>query len=158
MGLVPLTLKNIAWPERRVVVVSHEFPRHVDVITRALGVFHQQVYGQGGVAVILHHEAISVDRTAIFRRHYAPGCFEYLGIGFYLRRIGNHRSLLEAVFSRLCIPCLRSDLVPMCHSPCSRRNGLPTGFQRLTYVWASYQQWIISWEGQFKTLEPCASR
>lgn len=37
MGLVPLTLKDIAWPERRVVSVSRQLPRKIEVIIRALG-------------------------------------------------------------------------------------------------------------------------
>lgn len=37
MGLVPLTLKDIAWPERRVVLVSRHMPKPVEVIIRALG-------------------------------------------------------------------------------------------------------------------------
>ena len=45
MGLVPLTLKDIAWPERRVVVVSRELPRLVEVIIRALGVVPSIVNG-----------------------------------------------------------------------------------------------------------------
>lgn len=37
MGLVPLTLKDIAWPERRVVLVSRHLPKQIEVIIRALG-------------------------------------------------------------------------------------------------------------------------
>lgn len=37
MGFVPLTLKDIAWPERRVVSVSDDLPKPIDVIVRALG-------------------------------------------------------------------------------------------------------------------------
>ena len=38
MGLVPLTLKDIAWPERRLVRVSRRLPPLSDMIVRALGV------------------------------------------------------------------------------------------------------------------------
>lgn len=38
MGLVPLTLKDIAWPERRIVHVSRRLRRPIEVIVRALGV------------------------------------------------------------------------------------------------------------------------
>jgi hypothetical protein len=38
MGLVPLTLKDIAWPERRVVSISRQLPRLLEVFVRALGV------------------------------------------------------------------------------------------------------------------------
>lgn len=37
MGLVPLTLRDIAWPERRVVSVSRHLPKPIEVIIRALG-------------------------------------------------------------------------------------------------------------------------
>lgn len=37
MGLVPFTLKDIAWPERRVISVSDDLPKPIDVIVRALG-------------------------------------------------------------------------------------------------------------------------
>ena len=37
MGLVPLTLKDIAWPERRVVLVSRPLRKPVEVVIRALG-------------------------------------------------------------------------------------------------------------------------
>ena len=37
MGLVPPTLKDIAWPERRVVSISRQPPRLLEVIVRALG-------------------------------------------------------------------------------------------------------------------------
>lgn len=37
MGLVPLTLRDIAWPERRVVSVSRHLPNQIEVIIRALG-------------------------------------------------------------------------------------------------------------------------
>ncbi|KAG8528948.1 uncharacterized protein KY384_006637 [Bacidia gigantensis] len=38
MGLVPLTLKDVAWPERRVIAVSRQLPAIVEAIVRALGV------------------------------------------------------------------------------------------------------------------------
>ena len=38
MGLVPLTLKDVAWPERRVVLISRPLPRHIETIIRALGI------------------------------------------------------------------------------------------------------------------------
>ncbi|KAI9708082.1 MAG: hypothetical protein M1820_004286 [Bogoriella megaspora] len=39
MGLIPLTLKDIAWPERRIVNVSKRVkPLWVDVLVRALGI------------------------------------------------------------------------------------------------------------------------
>lgn len=37
MGLVPLTLKDIAWPERRIVSVSRNLPKPIELIIRALG-------------------------------------------------------------------------------------------------------------------------
>ena len=37
MGLVPLTLRDIAWPERRVVLVSCHLPIPIEAIIRALG-------------------------------------------------------------------------------------------------------------------------
>ncbi|KAL3428430.1 hypothetical protein PVAG01_01939 [Phlyctema vagabunda] len=37
MGLIPLTLKDIAWPERRIVMVSRELNLVADVLVRALG-------------------------------------------------------------------------------------------------------------------------
>ncbi|KAE9364731.1 hypothetical protein N431DRAFT_550155 [Stipitochalara longipes BDJ] len=38
MGLVPLTLKDIAWPERRVVSISRQLPRLLEIFVRALGI------------------------------------------------------------------------------------------------------------------------
>lgn len=38
MGLLPLTLKDIAWPERRVVLLSRRPRKPVEIIVRALGV------------------------------------------------------------------------------------------------------------------------
>ena len=38
MGLVPLTLKDVAWPERRIVVVSRQLRKPVEIIVRALGI------------------------------------------------------------------------------------------------------------------------
>lgn len=38
MGLVPLLLKDIAWPERRLVSVSCHLPKHTEMIVRALGI------------------------------------------------------------------------------------------------------------------------
>ncbi|KAH8750268.1 hypothetical protein F5882DRAFT_386496 [Hyaloscypha sp. PMI_1271] len=38
MGLVPLTLKDIAWPKRRVVSISRQVPRLLEVFVRALGI------------------------------------------------------------------------------------------------------------------------
>ena len=37
MGLVPITLKDIAWPERRIISISHELPRPLEVLVRAPG-------------------------------------------------------------------------------------------------------------------------
>ncbi|KAF9527427.1 hypothetical protein CPB83DRAFT_856156 [Crepidotus variabilis] len=37
MGFIPLTLKDIAWPERRLVNISHRLPFIVEVVVRALG-------------------------------------------------------------------------------------------------------------------------
>lgn len=37
MGLIPLTLKDIAWPERRIVHVSRPLPRFSEVLVLALG-------------------------------------------------------------------------------------------------------------------------
>ncbi|KAL2825651.1 hypothetical protein BDW59DRAFT_146127 [Aspergillus cavernicola] len=37
MGLLPLVLRDIAWPDRRVVLVSKPLPALVEVIVRALG-------------------------------------------------------------------------------------------------------------------------
>ena len=38
MGLIPLTLKGVAWLERRLVRVSRQLPKYVEVVIRALGV------------------------------------------------------------------------------------------------------------------------
>ncbi|KAL4810484.1 hypothetical protein BDV18DRAFT_156844 [Aspergillus unguis] len=38
MGLLPLVLRDIAWPERRVVLVSRPLPVLLEVLVRALGV------------------------------------------------------------------------------------------------------------------------
>lgn len=37
MGLIPLTLKDIAWPERRLIAVSHQQPITIEILVRALG-------------------------------------------------------------------------------------------------------------------------
>jgi hypothetical protein len=37
MGLIPLTLKDIAWPERRLVSVTCPLPPFLDTLIRALG-------------------------------------------------------------------------------------------------------------------------
>jgi hypothetical protein len=38
MGLIPLTLKDLAWPERRIVAVSRDLPAVADTLVRALGI------------------------------------------------------------------------------------------------------------------------
>lgn len=38
MGLIPLTLKDLAWPERRIVAVSRDLPAVADTFVRALGI------------------------------------------------------------------------------------------------------------------------
>ena len=38
MGLVPLVLKDIAWPERRLVRISQRFPRLLEILVRATGI------------------------------------------------------------------------------------------------------------------------
>ncbi|KIN08990.1 hypothetical protein OIDMADRAFT_66008, partial [Oidiodendron maius Zn] len=37
MGLVPITLKDIAWPERRIISISHKLRWPLEIIVRALG-------------------------------------------------------------------------------------------------------------------------
>lgn len=37
MGLIPLTLKDLAWPERRIIVVSRKLSTFSDILVRALG-------------------------------------------------------------------------------------------------------------------------
>ena len=51
-----------------------------------------------------------MNQTAISERDYAFGRYDCIGIGACLRRFGNHRSLLEAVFSRLPLSRLHRDL------------------------------------------------
>lgn len=43
MGLIPLTLKDIAWPERRLVPVSSRLPAIIETIVRALGLVPEVV-------------------------------------------------------------------------------------------------------------------
>jgi hypothetical protein len=38
MGLVPLVLKDIAWPERRLVRISQRLPRLLEILVRAMGI------------------------------------------------------------------------------------------------------------------------
>ncbi|KAF2229780.1 hypothetical protein EV356DRAFT_455175 [Viridothelium virens] len=38
MGLIPLTIKDIAWPERRLIDVSRRLPVWVDVFVRSMGI------------------------------------------------------------------------------------------------------------------------
>ncbi|KAL3476136.1 hypothetical protein BJX99DRAFT_228293 [Aspergillus californicus] len=47
MGLLPLVLRDIAWPERRVVLVSAPLPAFAEILVRALGL---EPVAQGNVA------------------------------------------------------------------------------------------------------------
>ncbi|KAL9084539.1 MAG: hypothetical protein Q9165_008042 [Trypethelium subeluteriae] len=38
MGLIPLTIKDIAWPERRLIDVSRRLPIWVDIFVRSMGI------------------------------------------------------------------------------------------------------------------------
>ncbi|KAF2669444.1 hypothetical protein BT63DRAFT_261161 [Microthyrium microscopicum] len=46
MGLLPLTLKDIAWPERRLVPVSHRLPVLAEILVRALSLEPVEVHGK----------------------------------------------------------------------------------------------------------------
>ena len=62
MGLVPLTLKDVAWPERRIVVVSRQLRKPVEIIVRALGIvpsIGERTFATSGASTStsLHHKA-----------------------------------------------------------------------------------------------------
>ncbi len=61
MGLVPLTLKDIAWPERRVVVVSRRLRKPVEIIVRALGVVPS-------ICASSHAEKQTTSLTGLYQR------------------------------------------------------------------------------------------
>ncbi len=45
MGLIPLVLRDIAWPKRRLIYVSRRLPRLIEVVARALGIVPVSIAG-----------------------------------------------------------------------------------------------------------------
>ncbi|KAJ5058017.1 hypothetical protein J3E74DRAFT_467739 [Bipolaris maydis] len=58
MGLIPLTLKDVAWPERRIVHVTEPLPWLCDILVLALGLRNEESNGLAGYAWNMRRSAI----------------------------------------------------------------------------------------------------
>ncbi|KAL6705306.1 hypothetical protein ACN47E_007116 [Coniothyrium glycines] len=63
MGLVPLTLRDIAWPERRVVFVTRRLAVGAEIVVLALGLL-PVVTGSRRITQARHFEGVMMARTA----------------------------------------------------------------------------------------------
>ncbi|KAH6619908.1 hypothetical protein C7974DRAFT_415162 [Boeremia exigua] len=64
MGLIPLTLKEIAWPERHVVYITNPLPKLVEVLVLALGLVPRRVDKHGATARQQNQEVNALARYA----------------------------------------------------------------------------------------------
>lgn len=104
MGLIPLTLKDIAWPERRLIAISKRQPILVEILVRALGLVPYEV--QNTTAAALASQSSIIVRWAwTLRKRYVVFIVALCGLAagasmFFigLVEIYSKRSSLGCVF------------------------------------------------------------
>ncbi|MCJ1263174.1 hypothetical protein MMC22_003044 [Lobaria immixta] len=111
MGLVPLTLKDIAWPERRVVLVSRHLPKKIEVIIRALGLVPS-------INTASYAEKQAVSSTSLYQR---------------VQRLSRNRSMLLVAICALGLALTYAALAVM--EVYSKRSSLGCPYPIFILTW-----------------------
>ena len=67
MGLIPLTLKDVAWPENRIIHVTQRLPWIVEVVVLALGLVPQETQSEADTAEKVREENMLA--RVVWRHH-----------------------------------------------------------------------------------------